>query len=141
MCGIVQPQYVDKAVDLWCHSKMSNFDGGIRTASFISGGFLPEARRGSSYHGLVSIADWYSISCGLAGAGTTDHAAAAVGLPPVDGIDLSRALVWGDAGSTTCVLQRVVKAARPACACASSCPFRGQHRRCRSCCFLHHHII
>ena len=38
--------------------KMSNFEGGIRTCSFISGGVVPAARRGSKYAGLVALYDW-----------------------------------------------------------------------------------
>ena len=37
---------------------MSNFEGGIRTCSFISGGVVPAARRGSKYAGLVALYDW-----------------------------------------------------------------------------------
>ena len=32
---------------------MSNFEGGIRVGSFISGGVVPAARRGTKYEGLV----------------------------------------------------------------------------------------
>ena len=37
----------------------SAFEGGVRVASFVSGGALPASRRGKSADGLVHIADWY----------------------------------------------------------------------------------
>ena len=33
--------------------------------AFVSGGFVPSARRGSSFDGLFSIADWYATFCDL----------------------------------------------------------------------------
>ena len=38
--------------------KFSAFEGGVRVASFVSGGALPASRRGKSADGLVHIADW-----------------------------------------------------------------------------------
>eukprot|EP00959_Pyramimonas_sp_CCMP1952_P126523 2646350-Pyramimonas_sp.AAC.1 len=37
--------------------KYSDWEGGIRTNAFVSGGFVPAARRGSVHSGVVSIAD------------------------------------------------------------------------------------
>ena len=34
--------------------------GGIRAASFVSGGALPEKMRGTQLNEIISIADWYS---------------------------------------------------------------------------------
>ena len=73
--------------------KYSDFQGGVNANAFLSGGWLPEARRGSEYGGVVHIADWYSILCGLAGVDATDIAAAAAGLPAVDGRDLLAAIL------------------------------------------------
>eukprot|EP01051_Picozoa_sp_SAG22_P001275 SAG22_NODE_48_length_24654_cov_4.406394_23_plen_1288_part_00 len=72
---------------------MSNFDGGIRVASFVSGGFVPQSKRGSSYSGLVAVYDWYATFVALAGGSVADPAAAAAGLPPVDAVDLSSAVL------------------------------------------------
>ena len=41
--------------------KYSDWEGGVRTASFLSGGYVPAARRGATYSGLVSVADWYAV--------------------------------------------------------------------------------
>ena len=40
-------------------AKYSELEGGIRATTFISGGYLPESRRGQKEYGLVHIADWY----------------------------------------------------------------------------------
>ena len=67
--------------------KVSNWEGGIRGNAFVSGGFVPPAARGTVREGLVGIEDWYPTLCGLAGVPVHDEAAAAAGLPPVDGVD------------------------------------------------------
>jgi hypothetical protein len=38
--------------------KGSNFEGGIRTNAWVSGGLLPAAVRGSRLDGLVALWDW-----------------------------------------------------------------------------------
>jgi len=68
--------------------KVSMWEGGVRTVSFVSGGYLPEPRRGQKEKGLMHLADWYSTFCGFAGVEATDSVAIANGLPDVDGVDL-----------------------------------------------------
>lgn len=75
--------------------KYSDFQGGVRTNAFLSGGWLPDAARGTSFSGVVHIADWYGALCGLAGVNVTDAAAAAAGLPPVDARDFLGAALKG----------------------------------------------
>eukprot|EP00038_Savillea_parva_P012898 m.207655 g.207655 ORF g.207655 m.207655 type:complete len:663 (+) comp23877_c0_seq1:26-2014(+) len=72
--------------------KMSNWDGGIRVASFVSGGWIPAARRGAVYQGLISVFDFYAVLVSVAGGNVSDPVATANGLPPVDAIDVSGAL-------------------------------------------------
>jgi len=67
--------------------KFSNWEGGIRVASFASGGFLPQAVRGTKSEALMASWDWYATFAGLAGADPTDAKAAKAGLPPHDSID------------------------------------------------------
>jgi len=67
--------------------KFSNFEGGIRVAAFVSGGYLPEKRRGVKETGLVTVWDWYATYAGLAGVDATDHMADKAGLPPIDSIN------------------------------------------------------
>ncbi|CAJ1426803.1 unnamed protein product [Effrenium voratum] len=52
--------------------KYSDFDGGVRTATFISGGYVPAERRGKVHEGIVSVSDWYTIFSELAGVDPTD---------------------------------------------------------------------
>ena len=68
--------------------KASNWEGGVRVNAFVAGGAVPAARRGTTESGLIEIADWYTTFVTLAGADPRDAAAAAAGLPPVDGVDM-----------------------------------------------------
>jgi len=68
--------------------KTSDWEGGIRVRSFLSGGFLPEARRGVKLEGYGHFADWLATFSTLAGYSPTDEKAAALGLPAPDSIDL-----------------------------------------------------
>jgi arylsulfatase I/J len=68
--------------------KMSSFEGGIRAAAFVSGGFIPHKVRGTVSHGLMAAWDWYATFAHLAGADPTDKRAAAADLPPIDSYNL-----------------------------------------------------
>ena len=46
--------------------KFSDFNGGVRVAAFVSGGYLPAAVRGTQQSGMIHIADWHSTFLGLA---------------------------------------------------------------------------
>ena len=75
--------------------KYSDFEGGVRTNTFISGGFIPASSRGRIHNGIVSVADWYTIFSELAGVDPTDTQAESANvwlkahnlttLAPVDG--------------------------------------------------------
>ena len=65
----------------------SNLEGGVRVASFMSGGFLPPKSRGASSAALIATADWLGTFASLAGVDPTDSSAAAHGLPPIDSVD------------------------------------------------------
>lgn len=72
--------------------KDSDWEGGVRTPAFISGGWLPAHRRGVRLKGLVHIADLYASFCALAGARTAEGAPGCPsdgGPASVDSIDLS----------------------------------------------------
>eukprot|EP00038_Savillea_parva_P017529 m.20629 g.20629 ORF g.20629 m.20629 type:complete len:718 (-) comp3812_c0_seq1:251-2404(-) len=66
--------------------KVTDFEGGVRGVSFLSGGYLPESVRGSRHHGYMSIADWYATLCYLAGVDPTDHVGD--GVPDTDSINM-----------------------------------------------------
>ena len=69
-------------------SKYSPWEGGVRVAAFVSGGYLPESRRGQKEYGMIHIADWYTTFCDMIGVDPTDHKAAEYGLPPIDGFNI-----------------------------------------------------
>jgi len=68
--------------------KLTDFEGGIRAAAFVNGGWLPDERRGKKENGLMHIADWYTTFCAMLDIDATDRKAAAAGLPAVDGLDM-----------------------------------------------------
>ena len=41
-------------------SKYSDFEGGVRTAALLSGGYLPPDVRGTINRGYIHITDWYA---------------------------------------------------------------------------------
>ena len=47
-----------RAADLFVMDRYSLFEGGIRANSFVSGGLLPAAVRGTTLHGLLHVSDW-----------------------------------------------------------------------------------
>ena len=63
---------------------MSDFEGGVRTVSFLAGGYVPRDVRGGVHTGYISIADWYGTLSTMVGVDPTDHVE---GLPPVDSND------------------------------------------------------
>jgi len=52
--------------------KHSNWEGGLRTAAFVSGGLIPPSLRGTTNSINMHIVDWYATFAFLAGASTTD---------------------------------------------------------------------
>ena len=41
----------------------SDFQGGLRALSLVSGGFVPQDRRGMKLNDTMHTADWYSTFC------------------------------------------------------------------------------
>jgi len=68
--------------------KLTDFEGGIRAVTVVSGGALPEERRGQVEDGLMHIADWYVTFCAMLGVDPSDQTAIDAGLPDVDGFDV-----------------------------------------------------
>jgi len=68
--------------------KYSDFEGGVRGAAFVSGGFVPPSARGTIMRDPMHLADYYTTFAAVAGVtDPTDHSAAAAGLPGLDGFD------------------------------------------------------
>eukprot|EP00485_Elphidium_margaritaceum_P006977 CAMPEP_0202705486 /NCGR_PEP_ID=MMETSP1385-20130828/18021_1 /ASSEMBLY_ACC=CAM_ASM_000861 /TAXON_ID=933848 /ORGANISM="Elphidium margaritaceum" /LENGTH=535 /DNA_ID=CAMNT_0049363719 /DNA_START=41 /DNA_END=1645 /DNA_ORIENTATION=- len=65
--------------------KTAYFEGGIRAAAFVSGGYLPEHRRGQIENGMMHIADWWVTFSEMLGVESSDTDAVALGYPDVDG--------------------------------------------------------
>merc|ERR1711972_1242950 len=76
--------------------KTSDFEGGFRVPTVVSGGVVPSDRLNSTYDGITHFADWYTTFCAFAGLSSHDATAAAAGLPPVDGKDLRAAILMGE---------------------------------------------
>ena len=89
--------------------KFNSYEGGVRVLAFVSGGFVPPARRGAALSHLFSVADWYGTFATLAGEDTYDAEANATNaelarrglplLPPVDAVDHSAAILNGSAAA------------------------------------------
>ena len=69
-------------------SKYSVWEGGIRVASFVSGGYLPKSRYGQKEYGIIHITDWYTTFTEMIGVDPTDIKAKKYGLPPIDGFNV-----------------------------------------------------
>ena len=66
-------------------SKMTMFEGGVRSLAFANGGALPDSMRGKTSEGFIHIADWYPTFCKMAGVDPSDSGP---GKFPVDGLDV-----------------------------------------------------
>ena len=69
--------------------KHDPWEGGTRVAAFISGGFVPDAVRGThSGDKLVHVADWYATFCALAGVDATNSPVIGGKARPIDGVNV-----------------------------------------------------
>jgi len=107
------PQYMSqKGYQMWGSGnnlplrggKTSEFEGGIRLNSFVTGGFLPAKVRGTESEALMHLADWYGTFCFLAGVSQEDDVAVKNSLPDVDSINLWPTLS-GEAGAARTSIQ------------------------------------
>eukprot|EP01062_Namystynia_karyoxenos_P047941 TRINITY_DN36369_c0_g1_i2.p1 TRINITY_DN36369_c0_g1~~TRINITY_DN36369_c0_g1_i2.p1 ORF type:complete len:554 (+),score=74.15 TRINITY_DN36369_c0_g1_i2:77-1738(+) len=66
-------------------AKSSNWEGGVRTSTIVSGPWLPVAARGRRLKGIAHICDWYAtLVSGIAGGDAADPG----GVAPSDSLDL-----------------------------------------------------
>merc|ERR1711997_1264879 len=47
--------------------KKTLWEGGIKATAFISGGWLPESRKGQNLESLMHVTDWLPTLCSFAG--------------------------------------------------------------------------
>jgi arylsulfatase A-like enzyme len=73
--------------------KYSDFEGGVRAVAFVSGGFIPQDRRGTIVNDPIHICDWYATLPALAGINV--HLEEAQwrndnyqNVPPIDAVDV-----------------------------------------------------
>lgn len=69
----------------WRGGKYTSYEGGIRVTSFVSGGFLPAARRGANSSALIHISDWFAVFSFLAGVPAVDDTP---GVPGIDSVNI-----------------------------------------------------
>lgn len=79
--------------------KVTDFEGGVRAVSFIGGGYLPDAVRGTSHSGYISIADWYATFCFLVGVEPGDAVANAT-VPTTDSLNVWPSLLIPNSRTT-----------------------------------------
>lgn len=86
--------------------KMGDFEGGIRTVAFVSGGIVAPSLRGTSFSGMISIADWLGTFCeGANGIDcNADPEAEREGLPPIDSISHWKQFTGQPGGAARTVL-------------------------------------
>lgn len=78
--------------------KFTDFEGGVRGLAFVTGGLIPEHRRGTMESGLMHVADWYATFCKFAGCDPSDPAKSDSGQnppPDVDSVDQVWTLMHG----------------------------------------------
>lgn len=66
---------------------MTDYQGGVRVAAFATGGLIPPAMRGTKVLGAMHVCDVHAAFCALGG--VSDCRDPVVGLPDIDGVDVS----------------------------------------------------
>ena len=75
----------------------------MRVPAFVSGGFVPPARRGAAEPGVVHIADWLATLAGVAG---VDASADARAGSPRESARAANVTLWRPGPGITCVTRR-----------------------------------
>eukprot|EP00037_Helgoeca_nana_P013108 m.120372 g.120372 ORF g.120372 m.120372 type:complete len:457 (-) comp21838_c0_seq6:19-1389(-) len=71
--------------------KGTDFEGGVQTAAFVSGGLLPMSVRGTVLNEMIHVCDWYrtfGVLAGVLPSSGTIRGASGSGVPTVDGLDM-----------------------------------------------------
>eukprot|EP00730_Choanoeca_flexa_P008071 TRINITY_DN12435_c0_g2_i1.p2 TRINITY_DN12435_c0_g2~~TRINITY_DN12435_c0_g2_i1.p2 ORF type:complete len:543 (+),score=100.69 TRINITY_DN12435_c0_g2_i1:106-1629(+) len=84
--------------------KHTFWEGGVRVVSYISGGAVPEERRGTKFEGLLHSSDWYrTVFEGIAGGSLPNH----TGYMPPDGVNAWQAIMTNGTSPRTEVVHQV----------------------------------
>jgi len=71
--------------------KYSDWEGGVRATAFVSGGYIPENRRGKIVRHPIHICDWYATIPALSGIDVKEEESISTDdqrVPPVDAVDV-----------------------------------------------------
>ena len=81
--------------------KYSDWEGGVRSVAFLSGGYIPSHRRGQVVQEPIHIADWYATLPALAGIDVHHEESKSISddkrVPPVDAVNVW-SLISGEEG-------------------------------------------
>lgn len=83
--------------------KYSDWEGGVRSVAFVSGGYIPKERRGQVVRDPIHICDWYATLPALAGILVGEEESTKTDdkkVPPVDAVDVW-SLIAGDRGKVS----------------------------------------
>lgn len=78
------------------------FEGGVRGTSFVVSNLIPEARRGSSYEGLVHVSDWHPTLTLLGGGDISSGSGF-----PLDGLNIWDAIIENTKSPRTEILLNI----------------------------------
>jgi arylsulfatase I/J len=83
--------------------KYSDWEGGVRAVAFVSGGFIPENRRGKVVEESIHITDWYATLPALAGIDVHNNEYKLslkddVKVPPVDAVNIWPLIIGNTSG-------------------------------------------
>jgi len=77
--------------------KLTAFEGGLRVAGFLSGGFVPAVACGTRVNHLMHVADIWATLAEVVGVAPEDPVAAAAALPPLDSISFWQQAIGANA--------------------------------------------
>lgn len=75
--------------------KYSYYEGGVRGFAMVVSPLLPKRLQGTTSRALLTIYDWYTTFCGLAGISNLDKVDDLADAAPLDGIDAWKLLLQG----------------------------------------------
>merc|ERR1719356_586291 len=96
-------------------SKATLWEGGVKALAFVTGGYLPDHRRGERMNALMHISDWYPTLCTLVGI----EPAGPGRDQPLDGVDQLSNILDGETDIYS-PREHIVHNIRPSSVCSSN---------------------